>query len=241
MAPTRKPLGPIKRHKTPAQPAQAAQAARPETRLPGGPTPQSAAATNTYYDPNGMRADNRAAPQSALGEAHAHAQAVRDQAINVGPTDPSVDASVLNNAPEGEETYEQQVARIRALRRPLGSFKQKLAYEKRPGYHRHWFNDSPGRVDEAEANGWAFVRGKDGKPVNRNVDRGRDNKGQSAYLMELPEVIWQEDMAARHRDAQERMNGIKANPFRSQAGESKPEDSGKYYSPIEAPLTIERR
>ena len=31
------------------------------------------------------------------------------------------------------------------VRKPFGTFDQKLAYPSREGFHRHWFNDEPGR------------------------------------------------------------------------------------------------
>lgn len=137
-----------------------------------------------------------------------------------------------------------EIARIRSLRRPLGAFAQKLALPERPGYHRHWFNDTPGRIDEAEANGWAFVRDRDGKdPISRVVGTGRDNSALKAYAMELPAVLWQEDIDAKHAEAKSRIDGIKASPFRSKPGEAKAADKGKFYSPQEdvAPLSVEVR
>jgi hypothetical protein len=131
------------------------------------------------------------------------------------------------------ETPEQTAARIRERRQPQGAFTQKLAYAARPGYYRHWFNDSPGRIDEALAGGWAFVRGKDRNPVSRHVGQGRDNKGQIGFIMEIPEIIRREDQDAFHRQAAQRIESLKAQPFRAAPGSAKPSDKGKFYDPKE--------
>lgn len=81
-------------------------------------------------------------------------------------------------------------------RRPFGSSTQKLAYEPRAGYHRHWFNDEPGRIDQALAAGYTHVEDKEGKKVVRVVGVNPAGGPLMGYLMELPEEWYQEDMAA---------------------------------------------
>jgi hypothetical protein len=133
----------------------------------------------------------------------------------------------------------EDVARIRQIRKPFGAATQKLAIPQRPGYHRHWFNDEAGRVDEAKASGWSHIKGRDGQPIRRAVGTGRDNGVLRAYAMELPEVFWQEDMAARHAEAQARMDSVKKSPAQAKPGQAKPSDKGKFYSPNdEAPISI---
>lgn len=145
-------------------------------------------------------------------------------------------------APKEDETLEQSIARIRAIRLPFGgAMAQKLALPKRPGYHRHWFNDVAGRIDEASASGWAhIINPRDGKPMHRVVGTGRDNKALEAYAMELPEVFWKEEMDARHAVASERVDAIKKNPFPAAPGQAKAADAGKFYSPTEGagPLQV---
>ena len=53
------------------------------------------------------------------------------------------------------------------------------------------------------------------------------------YAMEIPEVFWLEDMAARNAAASEKIEALKASPFRAQAGQSQKSDSGKFYNPTE--------
>lgn len=125
------------------------------------------------------------------------------------------------------------IERIRKMRKPFGSMSQKLAYPQIPGYHIHWFSDEPGRVDEAENNGWAKVLDKTGKAVKRVVGRSRDGKALDGYLMKLPEIFWQEDMAARHDAAKARIDEIKRKPFRAKPGQAQRSDAGKFYDPHE--------
>lgn len=136
----------------------------------------------------------------------------------------------------------EEIARIRAIRKPMGAFSQKLALPTRPGYFRHWFNDLAGRVDEARASGWEFVRDKDGATMRRVVGRsGERGGGQVAYAMELPELFHREDMHARHADARSRVEALKERPFQAKAGTVEKSDAGKFYTPQEAtegPLSI---
>lgn len=131
-----------------------------------------------------------------------------------------------------EDELAADIARIRGLRRPLGSFSQKLALDPIPGYHQHWFNDTGARIDEAQANGWAHVKDQDGKPKRRPVGMGRDNGVMYAYAMKLPLVLWLEDTAQRHTDARGRVEQLKASPFKTRPGD-KPDasDAHKFYSP----------
>lgn len=159
----------------------------------------------------------------------------------------TADASLSENASASDDrkTLVEDVARIRQIRKPFGAATQKLALPQRHGYHRHWFNDVSGRIDEAIASGWAHIKGRDGKPIKRAVGTGRDNGVLTAYAMELPEVFWQEDMAVRHKDAESRIDAIKTSPFRSKPGQAKPSDKGKFYDPKEesgqGPVSIEVR
>lgn len=138
------------------------------------------------------------------------------------------------------ENLESDIARIRGLRRPLGSFTQKLALNPRPGYYTHWFNDEGGRIGDALDNGWAHRLDKEGKNIRRAVGRGRDAGVLYAFAMCIPEVFWQEDQAAKHKDAASKMESLKANPFPSQAGQAKQSDHGKFYSPREEPLSVSK-
>ncbi len=164
------------------------------------------------------------------------AQAPKDGPVSVQEEAAPVTADVVDE----RQAYNDEVARIRKSRKPLGSFTQKLAYATRPGYHRHWFNDIPGRIDEAKISGWANVSDK-GQPVKRVVGTGRDKGALYAYLMEIPSVFWDEDMAAQFERAQAPIDAIKSSPVQAKAGQSKAQDNEKFYSPRESILDISRK
>lgn len=154
----------------------------------------------------------------------------------------SADVTLAAEPPVEGENIDAAVQRIRQIRQPFGALTQKLALPQRAGYHRHWFNDVAGRIDEATQSGWSHIKGRDGSAIRRAVGTGRDNGVLYAYAMELPEVFWQEDMAARHAEAQTRLDAIKESPARAKPGQAKKSDSGKFYSPSEAgPVSINNR
>ena len=159
---------------------------------------------------------------------------VAQPALEVG-TGLTADHALAPNAePQEGETLEQAIARIRQVRTPFGAMSQKLAIPERPGYHRHWFNDVAGRIDEATASGWAHVKDpKTGQPMKRTVGSGRDGGALIAFAMELPEVFWQEEMDARNKLAMAKLDSIKKNPFASKPGQAQESDKGKFYDPTE--------
>lgn len=94
---------------------------------------------------------------------------------------------------DGEETSPELETRRRD-RQPFGGMAQKLFWPKRPGYHRHWFNDEPGRVDRAKSAGYEHVLDDTKKPVSRVVGKFPNGSGKMAYLMEIPQSWFNEDM-----------------------------------------------
>jgi hypothetical protein len=97
----------------------------------------------------------------------------------------------------------------RATRKPFGSQNQKLYLPPRPGYYRHWFNDVPGRIDEALAAGYTHVLDAQGRPISRLVGRTDRGDGMRAYAMELPEEWFREDMQRGQELVDSRAAGIK--------------------------------
>jgi hypothetical protein len=83
------------------------------------------------------------------------------------------------------------------VRKPFGSFDQKLNYPEREGFKRHWFNDEPGRIIRARDAGYEQVHDEDGRPVSTVVGIGRGGQALVAFLMELPIELFHEDMAAQ--------------------------------------------
>lgn len=94
----------------------------------------------------------------------------------------------------------------------------RLAVPEIPGYHLHWFNGTPERVQRAQQGGYVFVEEHEVHLNNRllggdtaesgNTDMGSrvsvvsggevDGTGQPArmYLMKIKEEWWQADQAA---------------------------------------------
>lgn len=116
-------------------------------------------------------------------------------------------------------------------RAPFGSYQQKLAYKKRSGYYRHWFNDVPGRVEQAIAHGYAHVK-ETGKPVKRPVGVAKEGGVMYAVLLEIPEQIWREDKQAEQEAVSEQARAIKEGRVASKSGDGlKPDDGNKFYTP----------
>lgn len=99
--------------------------------------------------------------------------------------------------------------RQRPARKPFGSMQQKLAYPERPGYHRHWFNDSPGRIIAAHEAGYEHVKDNEGKPVSRIVGTAEGGGPLVAFIMEIPQEWYDEDMGAQKAERDEKMASIK--------------------------------
>lgn len=116
----------------------------------------------------------------------------------------------------------------RDSRKPFGSQEQKLYYPPRAGYHRHWFNDNPGRIDDALQAGYTHVEDKEGRKVSRVVGVNQAGQPLIAYLMEISEEWYQEDLAAQQRLVDEKDKAIREG---SVAG--KPGEDGRYVKHID--------
>lgn len=217
--------------RTPAGPTNTSRAAGAAAPASAAATSPLQGATGGFYDPAG---DDEPQPRAIAQTVFTEGLRRDHIALEGGG---SADVEIAERAiaeVHGEPAdLQSEIERIRAFRKPLGAFSQKLALPKRPGYHRHWFNDVAGRIDEAEANGWAHVKGTDGKPISRCVGTGRDKGSLYAFAMEIPEVFWQEDQDARNQAAAEKIDALKASPFRAAPGAAKPSDKGKFYDPSE--------
>ena len=105
------------------------------------------------------------------------------------------------------------------VRKPFGAQEQKLQYANRPGYHRHWFNDEPGRIMRAEEAGYEQVHDtRTNKPVCTVVGISRGGGPLTAFLMEIPQQWYDEDMAAQDNAVIGRLNEIKTGEYERPAG-----------------------
>lgn len=126
-------------------------------------------------------------------------------------------------ASEHVETAATEVPKSRPVtrdkRRPFGSQTQKLAYEQRAGYHRHWFNDDPGRIHTALEAGYTHVVNKEGKNVQRVVGVNPAGGALMGFLMEIPEEWFQEDMARGQELVAKMDQAIKSGAVAGQPGQ----------------------
>jgi len=90
---------------------------------------------------------------------------------------------------------------------PLGRSKNKLVvHGKEDGYVYRVVNDTPGRVQEAQAGGYEITSGSDIEFGERDVNRTRSDSsvaktpvggGVDGYLMRIKEEYYEEDKKAR--------------------------------------------
>jgi hypothetical protein len=93
---------------------------------------------------------------------------------------------------------------------PFGASQQKLSYPPRPGFHRHWFRDDPGRVERAKAAGYDHVQDPlTGQPVSRLGGVAEGGGGLGMYLMEQPQHWHDEDVALGQKPVDEIDRAIK--------------------------------
>ncbi|WP_213775104.1 hypothetical protein [Bradyrhizobium sp. dw_78] len=133
-------------------------------------------------------------------------------------------APVQRASVEAAETIVPQEQPKRRVTNPFGAARQKLNYPARPGYHRHWFNDQPGRIDIAKQAGYTHVTGNDGEHVKRVVGTMEGGGGLVAYLMEIPTEWWEDDLRAQ----QARVNEIEAQMKRGVGAGKEHLEPGQY-------------
>jgi hypothetical protein len=136
------------------------------------------------------------------------------------------------SAPREERTETREPAG-RQARIPLGVARQKLAYSRREGYVRRWFNDNRNRLSAAEAAGYTFVTeerdGRDAK-VSQVVGVKEDGSPMAAYLMEIRQEFYNEDQAAKERiNAQVDEQLLR----RTEPEGTSPADQGRFYQPTD--------
>jgi len=131
---------------------------------------------------------------------------------------------------DANDELERRINELRGKRAPFGRRTQKLAYPVRPGYHRHWFADHPGRIEEARLAGYEHVKDHEGKTVSKLHGRHRDGRAMLGYLMEIPEVLWKEDLQAQSERVDEGEAAIKQG--QAQVGKGG-EKQGSFYVPAQ--------
>lgn len=109
----------------------------------------------------------------------------------------------------------------RPKRKPFGTLEQKMNYPARPGYHRHWFNDVPGRIERAGEAGYAHVKDNEGKNVSMIVGTAPSGGPLHGFLMEIPEEWYKEDMAAQQKQVDAKEDAMRRGALESQEGDGR--------------------
>ena len=87
--------------------------------------------------------------------------------------------------------------RTQRVRVPFGGSEFKMTATAQPGYHLHWFNDRPGRIDRAKLAGYEHILDAKGQPISMVVDTQPGvGGGMLAYAMEIPNEFWVADLKA---------------------------------------------
>lgn len=137
-----------------------------------------------------------------------------------------IDAMQAADAPADEQSDERPADFVR---QPFGAQHQKLLAPARPGFRRYWFNDEPGRVQRALGAGYAHVK-TDGRNTSKVVGRNGDNTAKVAYLMEIPQRWFDEDVAAQQAKIDEIDAAIKGGEVARKSGDNRyvPKDGIRY-------------
>jgi hypothetical protein len=116
------------------------------------------------------------------------------ETVQLGPNmsadaSPATDAAGLTPQ-EGDDS--PRPVRVRV---PFGGSEFKMTATAQPGYHLHWFNDRPGRIDRAKLAGYEHILDGKGQPISMVVDTQPGvGGGMLAYAMEIPIEFWTADL-----------------------------------------------
>jgi len=118
--------------------------------------------------------------------------------------------------------------KVRKTRVPLGAQRIKgVVANQEKGYHYHWVNDKPGRLDMALDGGYAFVKREGveiGTTGNMNTNlgsmvsqyAGHDESGHpfNRYLMRIRNEYYDEDQAKKMFEVDNVDRAIRAGKFK---------------------------
>jgi hypothetical protein len=105
-------------------------------------------------------------------------------AAEAAPAAPAAQA-----APPPPGDADDPYAEIRRTRIPVSSAHTKLNAPERPGFHRRFVNDLPGRIEKFQQAGWVIVL-KGGQPWSESVSQTEKLRG---FLMEIPDEFYNDD------------------------------------------------
>lgn len=137
---------------------------------------------------------------TASAPAPTRARRVRTDAPPAPQSEPAkiaLPAATLQAVAEPQAVAADGGAAMPRVRKPFGGLREKLDGTRREGFHRHWFNDTPGRIKAAKEAGYENVVDDDGKPMKQVVGVKEGGGELVAYRMEIPIHWYDEDQAAK--------------------------------------------
>jgi len=124
---------------------------------------------------------------------------------------------------QAASTFNETIAPARPPRnrKPFGTMEQTMAYPKREGFHRHWFNDVKDRISRAQEAGYEHVKNSEGKNVSMVVGVAEGGGPMHGFLMEIPQEWYDEDIAAQQQLVDEKEAVIKRGQADRQEGDGR--------------------
>lgn len=148
-----------------------------------------------------------------------------EETVKRGPGRPTNEEIAARHTYTGDDYLNDSPAamrrRIQNSRAPFGALGQKLAYEAREGFHRHWTNDTPGNVATRLSWGYEHVKDKEGKTVSAIVGTMDGGGPLIAYLLEIPEEWYAEDMKKQQEEVDRRVEALKRGDANRQQGDGR--------------------
>ena len=142
---------------------------------------------------------------------------------------------------------------------PMSAPVARLQIPEKPGYHRHWFRNEPGRIERAQRAGYRFVDASEVSVVNRslggapeeggNTDLGSrvsvaaggiaDNgQAMRLYLMECPQHLYKKNLAMLQADTDNTVTALSA----GRGGkDDNPAEGGKTYIRGDLPSLFKKK
>jgi len=113
------------------------------------------------------------------------------------------------------------------VREPFGEPRLKLQAPARRGYRRYWFNDEPGRIQRALGAGYSFVK-VNGRNTRNVVGRAKNGSAQVAYLMEIPEDWFLQDVRRQQAKVDEIDDAIRGGTINEKGGTATKDGDNRY-------------
>lgn len=133
------------------------------------------------------------------------------------PQAPQVEQAAQPHEPKNPSKIDYRSAQHR---KPLTGLNQRLAADIPSGLRGYWFVDRPGRIQRAIEAGWRFAHQgtsgvmreddeREGAIFEEHADTNSRHESVRAYLMLIPETIYQQDFAAKQAQLDKQMDAIK--------------------------------